>query len=101
MKHGLFETVKKAVDDMEHERNLRGKTLAHCKVCKGRGDMNDARSDSDAHGSYWVSATKCTACQARGRFEVPCSPDKETIALRLEIAALRERLRRAVKRCRK
>jgi len=101
LKRGLFEFVAQAAADLEHQRNLRGVTLKRCEVCEGRGHMNDAHSDNDAHGSFWVSDTKCTSCRAQGRFEVPCAPEKEAAALRIEIAGLRERLRRAVKRCRK
>lgn len=76
---------------LEHERNLRGKTLADCGTCGARGYTSPSRIDSDAHGTYFVSQEDCRACAGRGRVEVACSTEQEISAVDREIARLVER----------
>lgn len=88
-----LEQIARAGAERDHCRNLRGKTLARCERCDGRGYTEPSRTDSDAHGTYYVPAVNCWACNFTGRVEVPCSPEVEAVAIQLEIEKLKARMR--------
>jgi hypothetical protein len=77
----LLAHCRKVSAQLDYELALRGKTLAKCTACAGRGHSDRGYAAHDAHGSYWVPAVDCRACGGRGRVEVPCSPDVEAAAV--------------------
>lgn len=93
----LREILDQAASELEHERNLRGKTKAKCGRCKGTGDEVPGHSDSDSHGSFWVSGVTCRYCRM-GTIEVPCSGTVEAKAIEVEIKRLKAQLAKARKR---
>lgn len=88
----FWASISATCAQLEHERSLRGKTRAKCTACGGSGHSEPGRSDSDAHGSYWVSAVPCRSCSGHGAVEVPCGADVEAAAIKREIGKLRAKL---------
>jgi len=87
--------------ELEHGRNLAGKTTTKCAKCKGTGVESPGYDAWDGNGRFYVSASPCRPCDGRGRVEVECSPQAEAAAIEREITSLKVRLRDARKRCAK
>lgn len=95
----FWDSLQKTSKRLHHELNLAGKTLARCPgdKCKN-GIIEPGYTDYDGYGSIWRDPVQCRVCGGRGQVEVACSPELEIAAINIEIAGLKDRLKKLKKR---
>jgi DnaJ-class molecular chaperone len=93
----FWKTLNAAAARVDHELNLRGKTLATCTACNGKRYSEPGYQDYDGYGPIYREPVVCRACGGRGQVEVPCAPEVEVAAIKVEMAGLRRRLRELAK----
>lgn len=86
----LLKSIKETSGQLEHERNLRGKTTTKCTACNGLGYIEPSREDD--YGS-WVPRIDCRVCGGWSRVEVACPVELTIAAMEKEVAKLKARLK--------